>query len=91
MKPKLLRIHWFDQITSDPKKTTDFYSHLLGFGQKSVEEPNNCTSYCLTDEDGQEVFGIVDEINFKGWTPGCLLYTSPSPRDLSTSRMPSSA
>ena len=27
-----------------------------------------------------------------GWTPCiCLLYTSPSPRDLSTSRMPSSA
>ena len=26
-----------------------------------------------------------------GHTQGCLLYTSPSPRDLSTSRMPSSA
>ena len=26
----------------------------------------------------------------EGYTP-CLLYTSPSPRDLSTSRMPSSA
>ena len=26
-----------------------------------------------------------------GWTNNCLLYTSPSPRDLSTSRMPSSA
>ena len=25
------------------------------------------------------------------WTKDCLLYTSPSPRDLSTSRMPSSA
>ena len=25
------------------------------------------------------------------WHRGCLLYTSPSPRDLSTSRMPSSA
>ena len=25
------------------------------------------------------------------WESGCLLYTSPSPRDLSTSRMPSSA
>ena len=25
------------------------------------------------------------------WLHGCLLYTSPSPRDLSTSRMPSSA
>ena len=32
--------------------------------------------------------------NIKFWKPtngGCLLYTSPSPRDLSTSRMPSSA
>ena len=26
-----------------------------------------------------------------GGVDGCLLYTSPSPRDLSTSRMPSSA
>ena len=26
-----------------------------------------------------------------GLSPACLLYTSPSPRDLSTSRMPSSA
>ena len=26
-----------------------------------------------------------------GWDISCLLYTSPSPRDLSTSRMPSSA
>ena len=25
------------------------------------------------------------------WSRNCLLYTSPSPRDLSTSRMPSSA
>ena len=30
---------------------------------------------------------IEDQI----WLIGCLLYTSPSPRDLSTSRMPSSA
>ena len=28
---------------------------------------------------------------FFAWYVGCLLYTSPSPRDLSTSRMPSSA
>ena len=38
-----------------------------------------------------------DELYYFGRTPeeelftGCLLYTSPSPRDLSTSRMPSSA
>ena len=31
--------------------------------------------------------GKIDVQRFKG----CLLYTSPSPRDLSTSRMPSSA
>ena len=29
----------------------------------------------------------LDEAGYRG----CLLYTSPSPRDLSTSRMPSSA
>ena len=32
----------------------------------------------------------VDEV-IMGNVLGCLLYTSPSPRDLSTSRMPSSA
>ena len=31
---------------------------------------------------------ISDTFLYRG---GCLLYTSPSPRDLSTSRMPSSA
>jgi len=29
--------------------------------------------------------------NDRAWANICLLYTSPSPRDLSTSRMPSSA
>ena len=33
-----------------------------------------------------DIAGLV-----KGASKGCLLYTSPSPRDLSTSRMPSSA
>ena len=28
---------------------------------------------------------------YQDWSLTCLLYTSPSPRDLSTSRMPSSA
>ena len=39
--------------------------------------------------DDLTLIGIeVDEIDS---FQGCLLYTSPSPRDLSTSRMPSSA
>ena len=33
---------------------------------------------------GQNCYSTLNDIN-------CLLYTSPSPRDLSTSRMPSSA
>ena len=37
----------------------------------------------VTDEELKKLQDIVSGI--------CLLYTSPSPRDLSTSRMPSSA
>jgi predicted enzyme related to lactoylglutathione lyase len=74
MNPKLLRMVWADQICSDTKKTTDFYSGLLGLGQQPVDELNDCTSYCLTDAEGEEVFGIVDETNFKDWAPGWVLY-----------------
>ena len=36
--------------------------------------------------------GVVNTATLAdGAASGCLLYTSPSPRDLSTSRMPSSA
>ena len=34
---------------------------------------------------------VIDLKNVKEIVNTCLLYTSPSPRDLSTSRMPSSA
>ena len=37
---------------------------------------------------GEQLFELVD---VQGRKKICLLYTSPSPRDLSTSRMPSSA
>ena len=74
MNPKFLRIQWADQITATPKKTADFYSKLLGFRQEAVEEPNDRISYCLTDEKGEEVFGVVDEINFQEWAPGWVLY-----------------
>ena len=35
--------------------------------------------------------GVIVGLYDSGSTNACLLYTSPSPRDLSTSRMPSSA
>ena len=34
---------------------------------------------------------IIESAEKKGLIDNCLLYTSPSPRDLSTARMPSSA
>ena len=64
--------------------------------------PNEFGDYDeLTDETGQLLreFGESGLVNIVGGCCGttpdhiraCLLYTSPSPRDLSTSRMPSSA
>ena len=40
---------------------------------------------------GQKPDGPPKGLKPDGTPKGCLLYTSPSPRDLSTSRMPSSA
>ena len=47
-------------------------------------------------EDEPVILRLTKEINdkvkqFQTTYKSCLLYTSPSPRDLSTSRMPSSA
>ena len=45
-----------------------------------------------TDLTAEQAFRPIRRIGGEtGWYYGCLLYTSPSPRDLSTSRMPSSA
>ena len=41
-------------------------------------------AYVAVEKDGRT---LPDQV----WIHDCLLYTSPSPRDLSTSRMPSSA
>ena len=39
----------------------------------------------------QSGFGRTGTVDWQTTPKTCLLYTSPSPRDLSTSRMPSSA
>ena len=60
---------------------------------------------CFLNEAGDSLTGILDLWSENVWLAAkgggigsywgnlrsCLLYTSPSPRDLSTSRMPSSA
>ena len=44
-----------------------------------------------TDWAYQALANLVETYGCVAGYPNCLLYTSPSPRDLSTSRMPSSA
>ena len=45
---------------------------------------------CSVNVNRGEIVSILGP-NGAGKSTACLLYTSPSPRDLSTSRMPSSA
>ena len=70
-----------------------------GFGLKGWREVVSETSASFIEGDvgmwmGWVTFtdkdGGVTKVD-KSWGYNCLLYTSPSPRDLSTSRMPSSA
>ena len=56
-------------------------------GGHSVEAPNAM----LWDIDPPDLMFAQDAHGFAWLDDLCLLYTSPSPRDLSTSRMPSSA
>ena len=57
-------------------KLKDYKSGKINHPQMSL------IAQMLSDEDIE---------NVSEWYSSCLLYTSPSPRDLSTSRMPSSA
>ena len=49
------------------------------------------TATRTSETTGQDLIYLAILRNSDDLTEGCLLYTSPSPRDLSTSRMPSSA
>ena len=65
-------------------------SNLLGVAYASVDEGKiSGLALCVVPTpDATERSGIYPGLNE---VDPCLLYTSPSPRDLSTSRMPSSA
>ena len=81
-KPDGLMIEWYEngqksgEGTFKDGKPDGLVIEWYENGQKAAE---------ATFKDGEEVSG-------KYWnSKGCLLYTSPSPRDPKTSRMPSSA
>ena len=59
---------------------------------KAVIDMIHPTNHKVLDREGLHKFkGAKIKTIINGWFMDCLLYTSPSPRDLSTSRMPSSA
>ena len=53
--------------------------------------PESHRTFVITDQLSQLLCGKSRPTHFKGVTTICLLYTSPSPRDRTRSRMPSSA
>ena len=66
----------------------DAFSQLLGMQVKELG-PGFCTLSCPVSAQTTNGFGIAH--GGLTYSLACLLYTSPSPRDVEESRMPSSA
>ena len=62
--------------------------HIVRARSKWIEEGEKPSTYFCSLEARNFTSKQIPKIEKEN---GCLLYTSPSPRDLSTSRMPSSA
>ena len=60
---------------------------ILDFPESVRPEIKDMIRTIISREDTLGLYALIDYVHFKG----CLLYTSPSPRDPKTSRMPSSA
>ena len=94
---------WYDGVDSNCDGLSDYDQDEDGeddisYGGSDCFDTDSST---LGDDDGDGSFVCVDDCNdgdasiYSGasevWYDGCLLYTSPSPRDRQKSRMPSSA
>ena len=71
---------------------------ILPFGSVLADAPKSKNAnvtlvyqHELPNVPGKSIKGVLVEYGPGGYSPGCLLYTSPSPRDRQKSRMPSSA
>ena len=77
------------ELDSDNVEDLDKTSHVI-IGSE-IDNVNSLNDGIKVVELSQEKEDSSDSNNLKEPPIACLLYTSPSPRDLSTSRMPSSA
>ena len=87
---------WAFTLTADVPGCTD--STALNYDDTATLDDGSCLYDICPDADQTMVFMNMTDTWGDGWNGNtyeiyadCLLYTSPSPRDLSTSRMPSSA
>ena len=83
-KPYFMAARWFATPSGQPGPEHD---------RKNDKEFQESIERGLREaKAGQKIDDVPEDIkHFFGKHERCLLYTSPSPRDLSTSRMPSSA
>ena len=72
----------WDLAWKDPTPKKEYDVVIIGGGGHGL-----ATAYYLAKEHQITNVAVIE----KGWIGGCLLYTSPSPRDPNRSRMPSSA
>ena len=83
------------KLVLDDMELTALITHLEGQSEMMVESRLNCSNPSEIPDREEVLLNLVYEKAFTiGWEADknpCLLYTSPSPRDLWISRMPSSA
>ena len=89
------------RFNSDKEKARSFYHQSIQYRKTSLESHNDSFNLWRSYYNIGKIFLIESRLNqAKKYLDtalsiavpySCLLYTSPSPRDLSTSRMPSSA
>ena len=67
------------------RKTFEVKEHVWS------EDQGICIDLCSIYTNLEDWSEFIDKHGKHGWSIACLLYTSPSPRDVEESRMPSSA
>ena len=73
------------------RKIKDKWKEKKWVSVKAPDSFNNITIGYIPITDDEKAKGRVLEVTLFDILKGCLLYTSPSPRDKRQSRMPSSA
>ena len=78
-------------LTPDAEKTMAYIARVSNPKNQENEDYSKLLSYCIKNEHWSVFEQAFMTLQIETNRGICLLYTSPSPRDISGSRMPSSA